>query len=121
VVLCYLEGKTNAEAARLLGWPAGSMSRRLNRARELLSRRLTLRGLALVMLLVGLAVGMETVGRRDAQQPNQVAQLMSRLGQSPDDIGSLADAEADRGRLMRLARKSAELAGQLREHNPGHH
>ena len=29
VVLCYLEGKTNDEAARELGWPAGSMSRRL--------------------------------------------------------------------------------------------
>ena len=27
VVLCYLEGKTNQEAARLLGWPVGSMSR----------------------------------------------------------------------------------------------
>ena len=27
VVLCYLEGKTNEEAARQLGWPAGSISR----------------------------------------------------------------------------------------------
>ncbi len=33
VVLCYLEGKTNEEAAGQLGWPAGSMSRRLARAR----------------------------------------------------------------------------------------
>ena len=32
VVLCYLEGKTNEEAARQLGWPAGTMSRRLRRA-----------------------------------------------------------------------------------------
>ena len=32
VVLCYLEGKTNEEAARQLGWPAGTMSRRLQRA-----------------------------------------------------------------------------------------
>ena len=32
VILCYFEGKTNAEAARQLGWPAGSMSRRLERA-----------------------------------------------------------------------------------------
>ena len=31
VVLCYLEGKTNEEAARQLGWPAGTMSRRLQR------------------------------------------------------------------------------------------
>jgi RNA polymerase sigma-70 factor (ECF subfamily) len=41
LVMCYLEGKTNIEAARLLGWPPGSMSARLNRARELLRDRLT--------------------------------------------------------------------------------
>lgn len=40
LVLCYLEGKTNEEAARLLGWPSGSMSYRLARGRELLRGRL---------------------------------------------------------------------------------
>jgi RNA polymerase sigma factor (sigma-70 family) len=47
IILCYLEGKTNVEAGRLLGWPAGSMSKRLARGRELLRSRLTQRGLAL--------------------------------------------------------------------------
>jgi len=41
LVLCYLEGKTNEEAARLLGWPAGSMSHRLARGRQMLRDRLT--------------------------------------------------------------------------------
>jgi hypothetical protein len=41
LVLCYLEGKTNIEAAQILGWPPGSMSARLARARELLHERLT--------------------------------------------------------------------------------
>jgi RNA polymerase sigma factor (sigma-70 family) len=46
-VLCYLEGKTNEEAAHLLGWPKGTVLSSLSRARERLRRRLTRRGLAL--------------------------------------------------------------------------
>jgi RNA polymerase sigma-70 factor (ECF subfamily) len=46
LVLCYLEGKTQQEAAQALGWPSGSMSRRMNRARQLLRDRLEKRGVA---------------------------------------------------------------------------
>jgi RNA polymerase sigma factor (sigma-70 family) len=45
-VLCYLEGKTNEEAAELLGWPKGTVQSRLSRGRERLRTRLTRRGLA---------------------------------------------------------------------------
>ena len=51
LVLCYLEGKTNEEAARLLGCPSGSMSYRLARGRELLRERLQSRMAGLTMLL----------------------------------------------------------------------
>ncbi len=34
VVCCYLEGRTQEEAAHLLGWPKGTVATRLNRARE---------------------------------------------------------------------------------------
>src|SRR5260221_980447 len=40
LVLCYLNGLTNAEAARRLGWPTGSISYRLARGREILRDRL---------------------------------------------------------------------------------
>jgi RNA polymerase sigma factor (sigma-70 family) len=47
VVLYYLQGKTNEEAARELRCPAGTLKSRLLRARELLCARLTQRGVAL--------------------------------------------------------------------------
>ena len=37
LVLCYFEGRTHAEAARLLKCPVGTVSIRLSRARELLA------------------------------------------------------------------------------------
>ena len=45
LVLCYLEGKTHEEAAHLVGCPPGSMSWRLERAREALRARLAQRGI----------------------------------------------------------------------------
>src|SRR5262249_55599242 len=47
MVLCYLQGKTNQEAAQLLSWPVGTVKGRLTRARELLKKRLTRRGVSL--------------------------------------------------------------------------
>jgi RNA polymerase sigma factor (sigma-70 family) len=53
LVLCYLQGKTNEQAAHELGWPTGSMSRRLAHGRELLRKRLVGRGVVLSGVLLG--------------------------------------------------------------------
>jgi RNA polymerase sigma factor (sigma-70 family) len=47
IVLCELEEKTHKEAAEQLGWPIGTLSGRLSRARSLLARRLSRNGPAL--------------------------------------------------------------------------
>src|SRR5262245_4809911 len=56
VVVCYLQGRTNEEAARLLGCPAGTVKSRLSRARDLLRTRLTRRGITLSTGLLGAAL-----------------------------------------------------------------
>ena len=59
VILCDLEGLGHKEAAVRLGWPVGTVSGRLSRARAILARRLTRRGLALPGGMLAVALGEE--------------------------------------------------------------
>jgi RNA polymerase sigma factor (sigma-70 family) len=63
-VLCYLEGRTNEEAARLIGCPKGTVLSRLSSARARLRTRLTRRGLAPSAALF--AAGLSTSAARAA-------------------------------------------------------
>jgi RNA polymerase sigma factor (sigma-70 family) len=64
LVLCYLEGKTNEQAAAVLGCAPGSMSARLDQARERLREGLARRGYAVPA--AGLAVLLSTTATQAA-------------------------------------------------------
>jgi RNA polymerase sigma factor (sigma-70 family) len=57
LVLCYLEGLTQEEAARRLGWTAATVKGRLQRGRDKLRRRLERRGVSLAAALAAAMTG----------------------------------------------------------------
>ncbi len=89
LVLCYLEGRTQAEAARQLGWPKDVVRGRLNRGRSQLRSRLTRRGLALTAGLFASALAarpapaalpaiqVETIAKAALASAGQADQLVS--------------------------------------------
>jgi RNA polymerase sigma factor (sigma-70 family) len=60
LILCYLQGKTHEQAAQELGWPVGTMSRRLDKGRDLLRQRLTLRGVTVSATLLTVTLANES-------------------------------------------------------------
>src|SRR5262249_12829025 len=67
IVLCELEGMTRKEAARHLGIPEGSVARRLARARVMLAKRLTERG---VVFSAGSVAAVMSAGSASASAPH---------------------------------------------------
>jgi RNA polymerase sigma-70 factor (ECF subfamily) len=136
VVLCYLEGKTNEEAARQLGWPAGSMSRRLERGRSLLRQSLAGYGLALTLGLACFASivyqsinsvthpGLADRGRFEPiraamlpfkpqdQDQKAIGEMMSRL------VGGNPSA-TDLDRAAELADLATRAATEIEDFDPG--
>lgn len=133
VVLCDLEGNTHQEAARALGWPAGSMSRRLERARSLLKARLVDRGVSLGVLLVaaGLVVfGLQSSVRDDGREGWEVRQAMlpfkpvSAGGQGLEStLAEILETRIDvrNARVADLAREANQAAVKLGNHHPSKH
>jgi RNA polymerase sigma factor (sigma-70 family) len=132
VVLCYLEGMTNEEAARELGWPTGSMSRRLDRARVLLRQRLASRGLGLSLLaLVGLVAGLSNVTAihqlgQESVAPQVAMSIFQPSERGARDLGAtlagLQQASPSlppKYDLLTLASVSSGVAEQIRGFDPG--
>ena len=85
ILLCHLEGRTQDEAARALGWSLGRLRGRLLRGRELLRGRLARRGLAPAVPLLAAAL---FPGEAAAAPPEA---LVGALGKS---VAALARHEA---------------------------
>jgi RNA polymerase sigma factor (sigma-70 family) len=90
VILCDLEGKTHREAAHSLGWPVGTLAGRLARARKMLARHLTRRGIAL--------------------SAGTLAVLLSRQAASAGMSSALASATARGAVLFAVGPTAADVA-----------
>jgi RNA polymerase sigma-70 factor (ECF subfamily) len=96
-LLCYLEGKTNREAAEELGCPPGTVSSRLAWARQRLRTRLAQRGVMLSASLAGPAVGQAAFAVVPASLEDATVHLMvASMG------GKLAATGAVSSRVMAL-------------------
>lgn len=87
LVLCGLEDRTNAEAARLLGCPTGTVDSRLSAARQKLRERLARRGLA--ALVASLPVASEAVRADDVAHAALV--YVATRGVATDPLSTFAD------------------------------
>jgi RNA polymerase sigma factor (sigma-70 family) len=111
VVVCYLQGRTNEEASRVLGCPAGTVKSRLARARALLRTRLARRGLALAAAPLA-AILAERAG---ASVPPALAQAAVRatvLAAAGQALAPAVTALAD-GVLKALFVARIKVAGAL--------
>ena len=99
VVLCYLQGQTQEEAARVLGWSKGTVSGRLARAKDLMRSRLTRRGLSSTGAAVGILLA------PDAATASVPASLLLKTIRAAT-VASLAKAETSlgSGTVVALAR-----------------
>jgi RNA polymerase sigma factor (sigma-70 family) len=104
LVLCYLEGQTQEEAARQLGWTAGAVKGRLDRGRDLLRRRLTRRGLALAVPLSAAALSQATAAPLPAALVDATARsaALFRAGEAVAGLASEGAAALAEGGLKAM-------------------
>jgi RNA polymerase sigma factor (sigma-70 family) len=104
LVLCYLEGRTQEDAAQKLGWTKGTVSGRLARAKELLRGRLARRGLAPSAGLAAISLTPQTAS---AAVPESLLAATSRAAAAAS-LG-VAETAIVSGRVAALVRESLKV------------
>jgi RNA polymerase sigma factor (sigma-70 family) len=95
LVLCYLEGRSQDEAASQLGWSKGTLRGRLDRGREQLRRRLAARGVTLSALLCATAVAPRVAAEALADSVVRAAVLSAVDGAAVGALSARASALAE--------------------------
>ena len=136
VILCELEGLGHREAALRLGWPVGTVSGRLSRARAILAGRLTRRDRVIPAGALAVAFGSRVGPDRRAQPSHQADDRGGRPfhrracdgdgddlrpGRGPHEpsSGRDDDLQADRDDLRRPGRWNAPVGGRRGAPYPG--
>jgi polysaccharide biosynthesis/export protein len=108
LVLCYLQGKTHAEAARLLGWPLGSMASRLATARDKLRARLNRRGLSTSAGLFA-AILFANTARASVPRSLVTDTVRAAMSEAARQAAASATASSTALRLARSVRREMNL------------
>jgi RNA polymerase sigma factor (sigma-70 family) len=90
ILLCYLQGQTNEEAATLLDCPTGTIKIRLLRGREMLRKRLVRRGLGLAVVGV-LGNALVDMARAAVPQPLLHQASAAAAGGMSPGVATLVD------------------------------
>jgi RNA polymerase sigma factor (sigma-70 family) len=95
IVLCYLEGRTNKQAAEELGCPKSSLASRLEQGRELLRHQLTHRGMALSASALATTLGEKALGAPvGALLTINTAKAAATVGAGKLAVGGFVSAQA---------------------------
>jgi RNA polymerase sigma factor (sigma-70 family) len=116
LLLCYLEGQTNDQAARQLGCPTGTVVTRLARGRKLLRGRLARRGVALSagMVLTGLSAPLSSAAQ--AEMIHQTVQAAMLAGADRATLAGLISprvAGLTNGVLRDMTLTKIKIAGAV--------
>jgi RNA polymerase sigma factor (sigma-70 family) len=113
LILCYLEGRTQDEAARQLGWSKSTLRRRLERGRRLLQSRLARRG---VTLSAGLFAPLLSATDASAALPRTLAAATVKTALSfggGQAVGAARPVALAEGVLRSMAFAPGKLAAAL--------